>query len=588
MTEKKVNSGKRDIINFIGIFAIILLANFILSFFFGRFDLTEDNRHSLSENTIQLLQDETRIKDRIFFKIYLDGDLPADFMKIRNAIQEKLDEFSVYAGDKIQYEFIDPNGEDDEDYNLEVQKKLYDEGNGIMPTDIEIIESGAKTSMIVWPGAKIEYKGSTVDQIQFFQKQFIGSNEDTRGLAEGTINNIEYQLISAIRRVTADDKKTVGFLGGHGELDFYQTGDVRAGLNRYYLIEDVEINGQIKALDDIDALVIAQPKKPFSEKDKFVIDQFVMNGGRVLWFVDPIDVNRDSLYFTGETYGISANLNIEKDMLFKYGARLNSNTILDQSCAPLAIPGLASGTAPWYFYPLLQRENHLITRSLDPIKAEYTSSVDPVNLEDKAVEKTVLLRSSLNAQEFKAPSRINYGIINIEPNFNQTQGKGEYPVALMLEGEFTSVFENRIDDSFLNSPDFKTKFKSEPNKMLVVADGDIIRNEVDSRVENGKRMFRPIPLKYDIFGVMNPNGTPKYRYGNKEFFLNCVDYMLADFSLIDIRAKSITIRGLNEEKVAQSKEMWKVINIAFPLICIILLATFQIVSRKRKYARTKA
>lgn len=582
MSEKRVNSPRRDIFNFIGVIAIIILANYVLSFFFGRFDLTEDKRHSLSENTIALLQDDKRIDDRIFLKVYLEGDLPADIMKIRNALQEKLDEFVIYAGDKVQYEFIDPNGEDDLDYNLEVQKNLYTEG--ITPCDIQIINSGKAEIKTIWPGALIEYKGKTVDQIQFFNKRVIFAQEEIRGLAERTINNLEYKLISAVRRVSASSKQTVAFLSGHGELDAFQTADVREGLNRYYLIEDVEINGQLTALQEVDALVIAQPKSPFNEKDKFIIDQFIMNGGKVLWFIDPIDANRDTLYMKGETFGISANLNIEKDMIYKYGARLNSNIVIDKDCGPIYIPGHPLGVVDWYFYPTLQRADHPITENIDPIKSEYTSTVDMVNNEDFDVKKEVLLTTSFNSKALKSPVRINYGIVDVDPKFNDDKNGGEYPVAIMMEGRFTSAFENRISDAFAKSEEFETKYKSDSTKMLVVADGDIIRNEVDAKVVDGQTMYKPIPLKVDVFGVTNPNNSPKYVYGNKDFVLNSIDYMLDDFSLIDVRAKTITLRVLDTQRVNDEKDFWKVMNIGFPLLFIFLLALIQFLLRRGKYA----
>ncbi len=583
MSEGKTNSAKRDVLNYTGIVAIIILLNYVLSFFFGRFDLTEDKRYSLSENTIALLEDDERMKDRVYLKIYLDGDLPADIKKIRNSIREKLDEFKVYAGDKIQYEFIDPNGEDDEDYNIEVQKNIYSEG--ISPTDIQIAQSGKVEVKTIWPGALIDYKGTTVDQIQFFNKRLIASNEDARGLADRTINNLEYKLISAIRRVTADDKQTIGFLQGHDELDEWQTVDVRQGLDRYYLVEDVEINGQIGALDNVDALVVAQPKKPFNEKDKFVIDQFIMNGGRVLWFIDPLEINRDSLKYRGETYGISANLNIEKDMLYKYGARLNNNTLIDKDCGPIYIPGHPLGIVDWYFYPLLQRTDHPITKNIDPIKSEYASTVEIVNQGDADVQKTVLLKSSGNSLAFKSPVRINYSIVDVEPNFNEN-GETDLPVALMMEGRFTSAFENRLTQEFTASPDFKTRFKSDSTKMLVVSDGDIIRNEVETKVIDGETRYRAIPLNVDRFGVQNPNRTSKYIYGNRDFVLNSIDYMMDDNSLIDVRAKTITLRVLDTQKAYEEKSFWKILNIGFPLLCIFILGLVQFFLRKKKFAKT--
>ena len=579
----RVNSAKRDLINFAGLIAIIVIANYILSFFYGRFDLTEDKRHSLSPNTITLLEDDNRIEDRIFLKVYLAGDLPADIKKISNAIQEKLDEFANFSGDKIQYEFIDPNGEDDPDFNLEVKKNIYKDG--IRPCDIQILKSGQLEVKTIWPGAIIEYKGITADRIQFFNKRIIYSNEDARGLADRTINNLEYQLISAIRRVTAENKQTIAFLQGHNELDAWQTAEVRGGLARYYLTKDVEINGQLNALDEVDALIVAQPKKAFNEKDKFIIDQFIMNGGKVLWFIDPIDVNRDSLYMTGETFGISANLNIEKDMIYKYGVRLNSNTIIYKDCAPTYVPGHPLEILDWYFYPNLQRSTHPITKNIDPVKAEYASSIDLVNEEDKDVTKTVLLHSSFNSKAFKSTVRINFGIVNVEPKFNSTEGEGDFPVAVMLEGQFTSAFENRVSDVIVGSPDFSMRNKGDSTKMLVVSDGDIIRNEVDSKVQDGQTLYKAIPMEVDVFGVQNANGSPKYVYGNKDFVLNCIDYMLDDFSLIDVRAKTITMRVLEMQKINEEKDFWQLLNILFPILFIILLNLVQHIIRIRKYAR---
>jgi ABC-2 type transport system permease protein len=580
-TQNSARSFRKDIWMYAATVAIVILVNYIFSFFFGRFDLTEDKRHSLSPNTIALLEDDNRISDRVFFKIYLEGDLPADIMKIRNAVQEKLDEFIVYAGDKVQYEFIDPNGDEDADYNLKVQEGLYDKGRGIIPCDIEIIESGKAEIKTIWPGAVIEYKGLTVDHLQFFNKRVIFAKEDIRNLADQTINNLEYLFISAIRRVTAEEKPTVGFLQGQGELMPVQTADVRMGLMKYYLLKDVTINGQLNALDEIDALIVAAPTKRFTEKDKFVIDQFIMNGGKVLWFVDPLFVDRDSLYFTGESFGVDAGLNIEKDMLFKYGARVNQDLIIDKECAPLYVPGHPLEVVDWYFYPKLQRESHPITKNIDPIKGEYTSSIELVNNENTSITKTVLLKSSFNSRVFKGKPRVNYSIIDVEPKFNDGT-QGEFPVAVLLEGNFTSAFENRISEAFTSSPDYKTRVLSDSTKMLVVSDGDIIRNEVDSVIKDGVMKYYPVPLNTDVYQVRNQNGSPKNIYGNREFVLNSIDYMMDDFSLIDVRSKTITLRMLDTERIIEEKEFWRMLNIILPIVSITLLGlTFFVIRRKR-------
>jgi gliding motility-associatede transport system auxiliary component len=578
--KKKYNSSS-DILTHLGMIAIVILLNYVLSFFFGRFDLTEDKRYSLSDQTIELLNDEERINDRVFFKIYLDGDLPADLRKVRNSIQEMLDEFIVYSGDLIQYEFIDPNGTDDEDYNLEVQENLRLEG--VQWSIIDLATATEREQKVIWPGGLIEYGGTTMGTIQFFKGGLIENESQLRYIARNAISKLEYNLVSAIRKVTTPKNKVVSFLHGHGELMENEAKDVRMELGDYYILDDIEINGQISALENTDLLVVAQPERRFSEKDKFVIDQYIMNGGRVLWFVDPLIVPKDSLLYTGETIGMSANLNIEKDMLYKYGVRLNNDVIIDQNCGPYLIP--QSGEyVDWYFYPLLESENHLITSNLNPIRGEYSSSIDIVNESDVNVTKTILLKSSANSRIFKAPARINYMITQSQPDFYDPS-QGDFPVAVLLEGSFSSAFENRpISEAFLNSPDYQTKFKSSDTKMIVVADGDIIRNPIlDSAWTGENWVYKFVPISKDEYGLTDQDGSPKYIYDNENFILNAIDFLLDDESLMDIRTKTITLRKLDDEKIAETRNYWKFMNIAIPLILILALALIQLFVRRKRY-----
>ena len=313
MSELKSNKT-RVLINFFGVVAIIVLLNVLAGFFNKRVDLTEDNRYSLSENTKQLLKDNTQLKDRVFFKIYLDGDIPADMKNIQSGIQNMLEEFVADAGDMIQYEFIDPDGSDDDLFNKELKENLFDKGKGILPTNLKQFDGQTSEISTIWPGAVVEYGGQTVDVIQFFDREEIIMDEDVRHLVDNTISQLEYKFISSIRRVTREAKKSIGFLQGHGELTKYETWDVRQSLEKDYIVDDVEIKGQLNAFIDLDALVIAKPTESFNEKDKFIIDQFIMNGGKVMWFIDPLEVNRDSLAYTGETICLARDLNIEKDL----------------------------------------------------------------------------------------------------------------------------------------------------------------------------------------------------------------------------------------------------------------------------------
>lgn len=580
MAENKSNKRFNDISTGLGIIAIIFLLNYILSFSFGRFDLTEDQRHSLSPNTIDLLQNAERISDRIFFKVYLDGDLPADLRTLRNSVKEMLDEFIVYAGDNIQYEFIDPAGNEDEQFNLQMQDNLAQQG--LEWTELEMSSSSEIGKKIIWPGALVEYKGTTMGTVQFFRGGRLHEMQ-MRDVVNATISKLEYQLIAAIRKVTGTNKKTVSFLHGHGELRENDTKDVRRDLGEHYLIDEVTINGQLSALDGTDALIIAQPKTRFNEKDKFIIDQYIMNGGRVLWLIDPLTVPRDTLYRTGQTMGMTNPLNIEKDMLFKYGVRINSDLIVDQECGPM-FWGQTNEITDWYFYPLMRGDQHMITSNLNPVRGQYTGSMEIVNASDKDVQKTVLLHSSVNSIIYRAPARVSYLITQQPPKLNDGK-QGDFPTAVLLEGQFKSSFENRgISETFLSSSDYQTKFKSDSTKMIVVSDGDVIRNDVlDSLWTGQKWIYQFIPLNTDMYGVKQPDGSPKYAYANKDFILNSVDYLLDDYSLIDIRTKTITLRHLNESKVKADRPFWKFLNIAFPLLVIVLLAIGQIVIRRRRY-----
>ncbi|PZE16844.1 gliding motility-associated ABC transporter substrate-binding protein GldG [Putridiphycobacter roseus] len=587
MSKNKKSLKRLSIIQFASVIGIIFLLNIIISTFNFRVDLTEDHRYSLSENTIQLLKDESKLKERIFFKVYLDGDLPADMQQIRNSIRNVLDEFIAYSGDKIQYEFINPSAESDDSYNRAVQEKIFNKGEGILPTYINSMDADSKEQLIVWPGAIVEYGGQTVDVVQFFDREMIVLGENVSNLVDKTINDIEYKLISSIRRVTNVNPKSIGFLQGHGELNENQTREVRTALKKDYRVGDIEINGQIQALDEIDALIVAKPTTRFTEKDKFVIDQFIMKGGKVMWFIDPINVNLDSLAFTGETMGLSMDLNLQKDMLFKYGARVNNDIVIDEVSTHEFVPPKhikAPGLA-WIFYPLIQTGKHPIVNNLDPIKTEYTSSVVPVNSNDLAVKKTILLQSSPKSKSLMAPVRVNYGFAfeEYKPDFSNPKF-GNNPIALLLEGEFTSPFENRLSPVFLNDSAYKTTFKSVPNKMIVVSDGDIIDGSF-IYYQQGKKKMSPIPLNIDRFNVMTKNGSPKFHYGNKEFILNSIDYLMGEDALISIRSKSISLRLLDDKKVKKEKSFWTTLNILVPILTIFIFGFILLFIRKRKYAK---
>ena len=338
MSNKRLGNIAYDWTFFFGLAAILVFINIISAFFFYRWDLTEDKRYSLTEQTKAFLRNEDNFDETVFVKVYLEGDLPADIKMIRNAIEDKLRDFKIYAGSRLEYEFINPNDGSDEDIN-ELGRILYNKGEGIRPSDLTIQSVNETKSSIIWPGAEISFQGEVKGYVQFFNRTRLHSNENFKPVAEGAINNIEYNLLNGIRLAVAERKPRIGFLHGHGEWEEKQTLGFRAMLKKNYAIRDVLIDGYIHALDELDGLIIAGPNQSFSEKDLYVIDQFLLRGGRLMCFIDPVFVDRDTLFRQGHVQSVAKPLKIF-DNLYKYGMRLNTDLVVDAQCGPEYIPGI--------------------------------------------------------------------------------------------------------------------------------------------------------------------------------------------------------------------------------------------------------
>lgn len=559
--------------------SIILMVNIIMSVTFFRIDLTKEKRHSLSETTIKYLKE---IEDVITFQIYLTGELPADLKRIEREIREKLDEMKAYAGNNIQYEFFDPNSIE----KKEDQMAFMDELSRVRKmryTILELEDNGTVTQKFIFPGATVSYGNDQQISFNFFVKPMVHQQEDLARLADAAVGNIEYQLMDAMRKVTRITKPRIGILEGHGEADEHELAIITNALSDYYAVERVRIDNKINALLGFNGLIIVQPDSFFSEKDKYVIDQFIMKGGKTAWFIDPLYVPEDTLFFRGQTFGITKDLNLE-DQLFTYGARINNLLVLDKNAAPIAIPGYPGQYHEWFFYPLILPErNNPITQNLDPVRTNYTGSIDLVG-NDANMRKTILLRSSENSTVYNAPARINYGIIEIEKDVFRNKKPGQV-IAVMLEGEFNSVYTDRLAPEFLNNKDIDFRSKSKKNSMLIVADGNIPMNDVEYQDVNGEKRPQYRKLHVDKYHVTNPDGTPRFLYGNKEFVLNAIDYLMGDAELIEIRQRTIMIRRLNTDRIVSERRFWQTINVGLPVALIILFGIGQNYLRKRKYSR---
>jgi ABC-2 type transport system permease protein len=565
MSNKK--QKKADLVQLLLMIAIILSLVYISQFFFTRVDLTSEKRFTLSTATKKILKN---LDDVVFIRVYLDGDLNIPFKKMQKNIKETLDEFRVYAKDNVQYEFVNPFKDVSDKERNQIIKDLYDKG--LQPTNIHSKDKeGGVAEKIIFPGAVISYRG--VDLPVNLLK-----NNPTQS-ADQNINNsieaLEYEFINTIHSITNKKTEKIAFLEGQGELNEYQVGDITRELANYFQVDRGRINGKPGILDPYKAIIIAKPTKRFSEKDKYVLDQYIMHGGKVLWFLNAVQVDLDSLA-GGGTIGFSYNLNLD-DMLFRYGVRINPDLIQDIQCGSLPVNVALNGNppkfaqAPWLYFPLLTpAEGVPVTQNLNLVKSEFASSLDTIAAR-KDVKKTVLLRTSKFTKLVETPVMINLSEIRNEPDQKQFN-KSNIPVAVMLEGTFDSDFKNRLVQDYF--PDKKIDFiaKSEPNKMLVVADGNIIRNDI--RVTPQGTMISPL-------------GLDKYTgqtFGNKDFITNAVNYMTDDYGLIKLRGREFKLRLLNREKITSNRLEWQLINTLAPVLLVILFGLFVLYLRKRKYA----
>jgi ABC-2 type transport system permease protein len=559
---------RKDLSALLALMAIIVLINFVGSFYFKRFDLTSEKRYTLSESTKALLKN---IDDEVFFKIYFEGNFNPSFTRLKNEAKEILDQFRAYSGRQIQYEFIDPAEEGLTAAEKDnIQKQLYEKG--LVPEEV-IERSVDKTSSFrIWPGAVVSYKGREAIW-QIFTRQIGFSSEQS---INNSVQELEFSLSNTIRKLQRTKKPEVTFIEGHNELDTVHKYDLSNALSEYYFVNRTIIRPgtELSALKGSDAIIVAKPDSAFSDKEKFAIDQFIMEGGKVLWLIDPVSVDMDTLRLKGYSLGLERPLNLE-DMLFKYGVRLNSVLVQDMQCAQIPINiGFKKGEAnlklfPWVYSVLvLPAGNHPIVKNLDLIKFDYLSTLDTISV--KGIKKTILLNTSRTTKLQPVPARIALGSA-VYP-IKESQFRESFkPIACLLEGSFSSFVEfRRLPSRLQEDTLFKFIQKGKPTKMIVVADGDIARN--DFQRSTGMVM----PLGYDKYS--------KQTYANKTFLLNCVNYLLDDEGMLQLRSREVKLRLLDKKKIKQQRTKWQMINVLGPLGLLVFVGFVQFYYRKRKYA----
>jgi len=549
--------------------AIVILGliaiNIIASFLYFRIDLTSEKRYSLSPTTKNVLKN---LDDYVYFQVFLDGNLSPSYKRLQKTIIETLDEFKAYNKRLIKYDLIDPAKGKDEATLRNYLKEL--EYRGLVPSiDYEMSETGTSEN-VVWPCAIVTYKGREIP-INFIYSNIPGSKEE---LINDAIENTEYKLIDGIYRITLQEKSKVAFIKGHGELDVLEINDLALALQDYYIVSQIPINHQLKALDEYKAIIIAAPDSTFDEMDKFIIDQYIMKGGRVLWLIDGALADMDSLQSKSDILAIPNDINLD-DMLFNYGARVNKDLVMDYHSAQIPVKTGQVGNQPqfslfnWYFFPTVANiKGHPIVRNINDIKFEFASSIDTIA--KPGIRKTILLSSGNYSRLLNTPSIISLNFLRIKADrsfFNRSN----IPMAVLLEGSFTSLYKDRIPDTIAKDPDIRFTETSKPNRMIIIGDGNVAKNQVVFR--QGK--YIPYPLGYDRYtGIM---------YGNREFLLNCVNYLLDEADIISIRNRDINIRLLDKRKVEINLAIIRTINIVVPILLVCLAGVIIYFFRKRSY-----
>jgi len=559
---------------FTAIFIGIILINILSTRLYKRIDLTKEGRFSLTEATETKLLD---LEDVVYIKVYLEGEFPAGLKRLKNATKDMLDEFRSYTGNYLEYNFEDPlaDAENDEE-KIAITEALTQKG--VIPERL-IEQQDGYSETVFFPYALATYGGREY-AIPLLERQLNRGPQET---INESIALLEYKLANAIQKLQRPARENIAFIEGHGELSDIEVSSIANELSRFYNLSRVDITETSFISSRYDAIVVAKPTQKFEEFDKFELDQYIMNGGKVLWLVDNMIADIDSLNnSTGYFMSVSRDINL-MDQLFKYGVRVNDNLIQDLQCnpIPLATSTSQAGNATqlnlfeWYYHPIISRSNngHPISKNLGPISAEFASSIDTILTKGANIEKTYLLTSSQYTKTLFAPVKVDVSIVKnkaVPERFN----KPHQPIAVALEGEFESPFKNRLafnTQQMLDTlEDMSFKDKSVPTKMVVVSDGDIIRNDFD-----------PLTQKPYMLGYYKYN---KQTFDNKQFILNCIEWLLDDSDIMTARSKDVKLRLLDTERIKPNKLKWQLINIAIPLILLLVFGLVYNFIRKRRFA----
>ncbi|MDY7396646.1 gliding motility-associated ABC transporter substrate-binding protein GldG [Aureibaculum sp. 2210JD6-5] len=545
---------KNDVPKIIILVVTLLAANFLANKFYKRLDLTQDKRYTLSETTVNIVDS---LEENAIIKVYLEGDFPSEFKRLQNETRQHLEE--LYAiNNNIKYRFIDP---------LDTAEELIKQG--LQPSRLSVQEDGKLSEAVIFPWATITYKGKT-ENINLLVDVSVDNQEEQ---LQNSIENLEFAFTEAIHKVVKEKNQSIAILKGNGELDDIYLASFLSQLNQYYKLGPFTLDSVAKQpqntleqLTEYDLTIIAKPEEKFTEEEKFVLDQYITNGGKTLWLIDNVTAELDSLTNTGESLAYNKDLGLT-DLLFNYGVRINYDLIRDaySSTIRLADGNVGNNTQfkdyIWHYHPFITSKNdHPITKGVDPVNLRFANTIDTLK---NNIKKTVLLQSSEVSKPVGTPVIVSLADIEKKPE-KKDYNNGFQILGVLLEGEFTSAYANRVKP--FDTSIFKEK--SETNKMVIIADGDIIANELVKG--------QPIELGVDKYtGV---------RYGNAEFLMNTINYLLDDSGLLELRNKKIQLQFLDKEKAYTERTFWQLINVVLPLVVLAIFGLIFTFLRKRKYS----
>ena len=561
MTASKKNNLKSVLI----ILAVVLLLNAIGNSFFHRFDLTQDKRYTLSPTSLNIIK---QVQNPLYIKVYMQGDLPAEFKRLQLETKQLLEEFQAYNSN-IVFEFVDPL--ENEDASMDNIKDLY--RKGLTPINITVDDKGKQSQAMVFPWAIAIYDNKEVN-IPLL-KNIMGASTTQKVI--GSVQHLEYSIAEGLNKITKAKQKKIAVIKGNGELQDILMAKFLLQVRESYHIGPFTLDSvakspvaSLKALEKYDLAVIAKPTETFSDAEKQVLDQFIINGGKTLWLIDQVTAEMDSLYdSSGTTLAYPKDLNLN-DMFFKYGIRINPDLVKDEQGSPIKLATGEQGSATqfqefnWKFAPQVYPNSlHPIVKNLGGIKFDFANSIDTLK---NGIKKTILLQSSQYSKKIGTPSEISLNSVVEETSPRDYANKGKIPLAVLLEGSFHSMFENRVLP--FEQKTFQATGKE--NKMIVISDGDLIKNQLDKN-------FQPVELGYD-----QRSGN---LYDNKDFLINCVNYLLDDTGLINIRSKDLDLPLLDKEKVYENYTRTQLITIGLPIVILLFFGVVFTFLRKRKYSK---